>query len=322
MSDLTRRLITWPALLAAATLWFALLPLWLVLAFAVDRVRRPSAALRTALYASVFLLAEIAGITAALILRPLGLLHASGDVARHRALQAAWLAVLWKAAVWLYGLQVIVEDHTGGIPGPFLLLVRHTSLADTALAARFVARPHGVGLRYVLKEELLWDPCLDLVGQRLPNAFVRRDGADGAAEARKVADLGRNLAPNEGVLIYPEGTRFTRTRRMLALQRLATREPERLARAEALRNLLPPRPGGVLALLDAIDGDVVVLGHTGMEGAGDVGSILAGGLLGRTIRVALWRHPRSAVPAADGARMDWIFGLWEGMDAWIDGAPR
>ena len=39
----------------------------------------------------------------------------------------------------------------------------------------YVSRRYHLRLRYVLKRELLWDPCLDIVGQRVPNIFVDRD---------------------------------------------------------------------------------------------------------------------------------------------------
>jgi 1-acyl-sn-glycerol-3-phosphate acyltransferase len=323
MSDVLRRLITWPALALATALVWGLLPLWLILAFVADRLRARSALLRTLLFAATYLAAELAGLAVGLAIWPLGAIHPSGDAARYRALQAAWIGVLWSAAVRIYGLTVQVEDRTGGLRGPVVVLVRHTSMADTALAARFVARPHGLALRYVLKAELLWDPCLDLVGQRLPNAFVRRDAAEGSGEARRVAELAAGLDAWEGVVIYPEGTRFSRTRRMLALQRLAKRDPALLPRAERLRHLLPPRPGGVLALLDAVGGDVVVLGHTGLEGASDLRAVLDGALVGRTIRIALWRHEPKDRPRADGARMEWVWDRWEALDDWVErsGSP-
>ena len=47
-------------------------------------------------------------------------------------------------------------------------------MGDTVLPVVFFALPTGVRLRYVLKRELLFDPCLDIVGQRLPNYFARR----------------------------------------------------------------------------------------------------------------------------------------------------
>ena len=36
--------------------------------------------------------------------------------------------------------------------------------------------------RYVLKDDLLIDPCLDIVGNRLPNHFLDRFPHDGAVE--------------------------------------------------------------------------------------------------------------------------------------------
>ena len=58
----------------------------------------------------------------------------------------------------------------------------------------FYAIPHQVRLRYVLKRELLLDPCLDIVGNRLPNCFVARSGADAQADIDKVADARRATA--------------------------------------------------------------------------------------------------------------------------------
>jgi hypothetical protein len=39
--------------------------------------------------------------------------------------------------------------------------------------AAIISARHGIRLRWVMKRELLWDPCLDIVGNRLPNAFIR-----------------------------------------------------------------------------------------------------------------------------------------------------
>ena len=66
----------------------------------------------------------------------------------------------------------------------------------------FYAIPFGVRLRYVLKKELLFDPCLDIVGNRLPNYFVDRGGQDSERARRGVAELVRDLGPDEGALIY------------------------------------------------------------------------------------------------------------------------
>lgn len=68
-----------------------------------------------------------------------------------------------------------------------------------------------------MKQELLWDPCLDIVGNRLPNYFVDRAAKDTARELAHIASLARELAPGQRVVMYPEGTRFSETKRGLAL---------------------------------------------------------------------------------------------------------
>src|SRR3712207_6880469 len=52
--------------------------------------------------------------------------------------------------------------------------------------------------------------------------------------------------------IFPEGANFTPRRKVRALQRLRDRGlVSAVRRAEAMRHLLPPRPGGVVAALSA-----------------------------------------------------------------------
>jgi hypothetical protein len=63
-------------------------------------------------------------------------------------------------------------------PYPVIVFLRYASVADTLLPAVFLANPNGLKLRYVLKHELLLDPCLDIVGNRLPNSFVQRSAGD------------------------------------------------------------------------------------------------------------------------------------------------
>jgi 1-acyl-sn-glycerol-3-phosphate acyltransferase len=180
----------------------------------------------------------------------------------------------------------------------------------------------------VLKRELLWDPCLDLVGQRLPNAFVRRGQGGSEREIERVRQLGRDLGPREGVLVYPEGTRYTPRRRQQVIARLAeTAEPKLVERARALQHVLPPRLGGVIALLDtAPDADVVIGAHTGFESLRTLADLWSGALVGRSIEVEFWRIPSAAIPRERADRIDWIYEQWARVDAWLDargagGAP-
>ena len=134
--------------------------------------------------------------------------------------------------------------------------------------------------------------------------------------ARLAADLGAE----DGVLIYPEGTRSTPARRQRAMERLAAGPgPQRSERLRGLRHLLPPRPGGPVALLGAAPGaDVLVLGHEGLEGLARVSDLLSGALVGRTILVRFWRHAAAAVPREPEAALAWLDERWLELDRWVD----
>jgi 1-acyl-sn-glycerol-3-phosphate acyltransferase len=318
-----RRALTFPGYAAAAALLLAALPLALPVLTLLDRARRERLArVRTLLVAVHYLLCELAGLAAS------GLLwlatHVSGAArarsdAWHHALQAAWAGALFAGIRRLFGLRLAQEGDAPG-PGPLLVFMRHASLADTLLPALLLSRRHGLRLRYVMKRELLFDPCLDVVGNRLPNVFVRRESAQSEREIAAVEALARGLGRGEGVLIYPEGTRFSPERRERRLERIAASgDAARLERARRLRHVLPPRTGGPLALLDAApDADVLVVAHVGLEGVTHFRDAWRGSLIGRSIRVVFWRVPRALVLGDRTKRVEWLLDLWERVDAWID----
>jgi 1-acyl-sn-glycerol-3-phosphate acyltransferase len=317
-----RRAITIPGYFTLAAICLALLPLLLSLALAVDGLRGagrfPLA--RTVLLLTWYLSLETLGLLAAGALwlaRPL-LAVERYERANFR-LQCGWARLLFAGACRLFAMRVEAAGEEALAPGPILLLLRHASVADTLLPAVLVSDRTGRRLRYVMKRELLWDPCLDVVGQRLPNAFVRRGTGD-AAETARVRELARGLGPDEGVLLYPEGTRWTPARRRAVIDRLArSAEPKLLERAQALQWLLPPRLGGVLALLEsAPEADVVIGVHTGFEGVRSLADVWNGALIGRRIRVRFERIAAGAVPVERDARVAWIFDQWERLDAWLE----
>jgi hypothetical protein len=89
----------------------------------------------------------------------------------HYRLQDAWGTSLLAAAVRLFDLRLEIDEQGARlVECPYLLLLRHASTGDTLPASALVGRPHGIRIRYVLKRELLWDPCLDVVGNRLPTS--------------------------------------------------------------------------------------------------------------------------------------------------------
>ncbi|HKJ36577.1 MAG TPA: hypothetical protein VKA36_08435, partial [Solirubrobacterales bacterium] len=139
----------------------------------------------------------------------------------------------------------------------------------------------------------------------------------------KLVLLTEDLGPAEAITIYPEGTRATARKIARAKEIVRERQPEVAPLAEPLVNLLPPRLGGPLALLEsAPDLDVVFYAHVGFDGYEYISDIWAGGLVGSTIRCKLWRVPASEIPRQQGERAmtEWLYGEWHRMDRWVTGA--
>jgi 1-acyl-sn-glycerol-3-phosphate acyltransferase len=325
-----RRSLTIPAYVLAGLFGIAVAPLALPLLALSDRIAGGhTARARLAIFALVFLFYELIGLTAAGFLWLAALasprLRGARSIDLHRRLQLWWSTGLFRAASRILRLSLEVEDEGSGTlaPGPLVVLIRHASLADSLLPSVLLG-VRGWNLRYVLKSELLWDPCLDVVGQRIPNAFIRRGSGESATEIAAIAALGRNLASNEGVVIYPEGTRYTPAKRARAIVRIAGQgQPDLLARAQALESVLPPRSAGPLALIDAAaPADVLVVAHTGFEGLATVRDLVRLGARARRIRVRLRRVPRAAIPETREARVRWLYDEWARVDAFVTAATR
>lgn len=326
-----RTLTVGACLLAWVLLTASFFPL-LTVAFLRDLVcDRRWPAVRMLVMALLYLTCELLGLAAAGVLWIARVTHPDRErwLAWHYRLQQAWAGALFASVRLLFGLRLEVEGDDAAPPGPLLVFMRHASIADTLLPAVTLAGPHGWRLRYVLKRELLWDPCLDVVGQRLPNVFVRRDGTDSAREVRAVTALAAGLGVRDGVLVYPEGTRVTAAKRAKRLAELAAHGGgERLARAERLRHVLPPRTGGPLALLAAAPAaDVLVVAHTGFDDVTTFVDTLRGALIGEVVRVRWWRHAAASVPREAADAIAWLDHVWAEVDAWIDArraesAPR
>ena len=254
----------------------ALFPLLLPAAAAVDLAlwvvrRKPWMAVRLLGFAWWFLLGEVRallGITG-VYLRTGGPLGRRSLARRRRIydLRIAWAQRILGGVTKLFGLSWEVEGVGQAGPGPVVILIRHASIIDNTMPDAIVGDRHGMGLRFILKRELNAIPIIDIGGRMVPTNFVRRASADAATEIAKLRTIARDLGPGEGVLIYPEGTRHTAEKLARAQERIAERQPEIAEHANRLRNLLPPRLGGPLALPDeAPHADVVVCGHVGLDG--------------------------------------------------------
>lgn len=239
----------------------------------------------------------------------------------HHELQRAWAAAILTAGRTLLDLRIEAEGLDDLGPGPLVVLGRHASLPDAFLPAALFSVGAGRRLRMVIKDDLAWVPCLDVVGHRLPNAFVDRAPSSAAQAREDLARVGRDLGPEDVAVIFPEGTYPTPAARARALDRLAERQPSHRERAEGLIHLLPPRPAGAFALMDAApDADVAILGHVGLEQMTSMALLARSLPLPDPVRARLWRIPRREVPSRPAARLEWLWQEWEALDRWVDAA--
>lgn len=317
-----RRAISVSVLFALTSLYVVAFPVLLPVAIVADLFRRHAwLTLRCGGFFGYYLLVETAtvlAITGAWIVRGLrpGLpmerfVHWNWNV------QKAWSYSLYWGASRIFGVHTEVDGADLVRRGPMIIFIRHVSLADTMLPLVLIGVPNHILLRYVLKSELLWDPPIDIAGHILPNVFIRR-GTGHGDEVTLVRALAHGLAPTDGVLIYPEGTRFTPEKRDRILASLARKDPDAHREAKALRNLLPVHPGGPLALLEGNENaDVIFCAHVGLEGTTHLRDFLHGALLGSTVRVRFWRVPFAEIPTSPAERTAWLYAWWQRVDAWI-----
>jgi len=298
------------------------LPALMVIAAVTDLVRRSRwAGVRFIAMLAFYFCCEVAGIAMSFLLWLAKVLtQASGErfLDWNFALQQWWAGSLFRMGRRLFSISVEVEGADALGEGPFIVFVRHVSLGDTLLPSTILSKRYGLRLRYVLKSQLLWDPCLDIVGNRLPNCFVRRGTGDELATSA-VRRLMDGLRKKDGVLIYPEGTRFTLEKRERILDRLRGGDAELFGLAGGLKHVLPPRLGGTLALLGRNESaDALFCGHVGLEGVTDFRDFLRGSMVGATLRVRFWRVGFDEIPTDRAAQTTWLYEHWSLLDDWVE----
>jgi 1-acyl-sn-glycerol-3-phosphate acyltransferase len=321
-----RRAVTIPSTLLGALLLVALSPLLLTITVLVDLVRRKRfATTRFLLFAGVYLWVStlaLAGLFFSWLVCGTWL-GASWDPIYRQGywLQRHWARGLYRGGEACFGVRTEVDDSElpADARGPFLVLIRHTSLAETMLPLVILRHERDIVLRYVIKRELLMEPGIDVCGQRIPNAFVRRSGNDLSKEVEQVRKLARDIAPRQGVLIYPEGTRFSARKHAERLAQIQAHSPERFERVRGYRRVLPMRLGGPMALLsERPDADVLFVAHTGFEAVASFERMINGQLVGKVVKVKIWRVPAADIPQDEAARAAWLDAEWAKMDRWVD----
>ena len=249
-------------------------------------------------------------------------LDARASVRRHERVQTWSIALLARRAEQLLGIRVELDEMTGDIfePGPVIVLCRHVSVLDASLPA-LLYQQRGYHVRHVIMAEMLADPGFDLLYRRVGSTFIPRD--NGPEARRAVAQLGATLDRSTVAVIFPEG----RTYRPELLGKIRTKltlsDPTRAEQLTGLRHVLPIRPGGVSALLDAApDADIVVIAHVGLDKDPDLRSLARRVPLADPVLVSAWRTTRDLVPTDPGDRTRWLDETWQRVDDWIDAQHR
>ena len=308
----TRRAVTVPAVAAGSAALGLTAGVWAPVATAWDLARSGTRLprLRLLSFAWAWTTLETIGVVAS---GALWLTGQADDRDAHYALQRWWAARLVDSLGVLANLHIEVDDLGALAPGPIVMAARHSSIADSLLPAWLLGRI-GMRPRYVLKDDLLIDPCLDIVGNRLPNHFVDRAPDDNATELELLEALAQRMDRADAAVVFPEGMVVTEARRAAAMARIAERDPERARRLDALQVLAPVRAGGTAALLrGAPTADLVIVTHLGLDALRRVGDATRQLPLTEPLRVFVRRIPRREVPEGD-AFPGWFDAQWERAD--------
>jgi 1-acyl-sn-glycerol-3-phosphate acyltransferase len=322
-----RRLISMPGLILGAVILTVAIPVWLPLVLVIDacrlRWRFPLARLLS--FAVCWAWLETVGVVCSAFYWLTG---QSKNLTKHYALQRWWADRLLAALKATCGFSVEVEELEALQPGPILMFARHASLADSLVSAYVVTTLAQMKPRYVLKRELLADPCLDVVGQRLPNHFLDRNATDSTPELQALEALVTDIDVSTVGIIFPEGTRANEKKRKRAIEKIALIDSSRADRLHDMKHLLPPRPAGAAAMLRGCpSADVVFAWHVGFEGLDTFGGILRA-ISSRMppIRFHLRRVERTGIPSNSITDTDeltkWLDSEWMRMDREVDEALK
>jgi 1-acyl-sn-glycerol-3-phosphate acyltransferase len=322
-----RRLISVPGVLGATALLWVLLPFWLIAAAALSPLLPGRwRALRVLWIAILY-----ATVDSLLVVVMFGYWLASGFGRRvrtpywqglHYDLVQGMLWVLFREAKRVLRVDIVTEGPTPDAhPGePLLVCSRHAGPGDSFSLIHALMYWYDREPRVVLKDTMQWDPAIDVLLHRIPARFITPNPAEGEDLESQIKELATDLDEDDAFVIFPEGGNFTEKRRDKAIARLRRLGLQRMARrAEKMTNVLAPRPGGFLAALDAApEADVVLVAHTGLDHLLTVGDVWRELPMDRDIVMRWWRVPRAEIPMDRDGRIDWLFGWWERIDAWIE----
>jgi 1-acyl-sn-glycerol-3-phosphate acyltransferase len=333
---LVRRFVLAPLAIVIAAAVAVLFPLLavLTLAFGLLGRARPGRlrGLRVLYFALIWLAAEAAALFSCLGLWVAsgfgGRLHTEPYQSRHYAIMRWYLEQVFGAAARTFGLRVEVDEperdpaeQAARRTRPVIVLSRHAGPGDSFLLVRHLLTVYGRRPRIVMKATMQLDPGVDVVANRLPNLFIRRQKVGGKLYIEQIGRLARGLGPADALVIFPEGGNWTPGRWQRGIRRLERAGRRDLAaRARDMPNLLAPRAGGALAAIAACpDGDVVFVAHAGLDRLVSVGDIWRSLPMNQVIRAKWWRVPAAQIPrsADHETQVLWLYDWWKRIDTWV-----
>jgi 1-acyl-sn-glycerol-3-phosphate acyltransferase len=201
---------------------------------------------------------------------------------------------------------------------PLLFFSRHAGPGDTLLLVDLLLCRYERTPSVVFKEALVIDPCVDLMGHRLPHAILDLDKAD-EAEAR-IAEVAAGLRDRGVLVLFPEGGNFTPERRHRALRSLWRRGRRReLAAGREMTHMMPPHPAGALAALAANpQAGVLFSAHTGLGLAAFPRDMLREAPFHRTLTTRMWLVGPEERPTDPEEQAKWLYDWWKRLDAWVE----
>ena len=324
MISLLRRVVLAPAIVGLVAGMFLLLPLWLIAAAALS----PLLPGRWRALRLLWIFVMYAVIEALLLVVLCGFWFATGFGRTVRS--AYWQGIhydLVEGVMWVFfreakrvlNLEIVTDGPAPDAhPGlPILVCCRHAGPGDSFVLIHALMHWYGREPRVVLKNTLAWDPAIDVLLHRIPARFITPSGGVGLEE--QIGELATGLDENDAFVIFPEGGNFTAARRTRGIERLRRLGLDKMAeRAEAMTNVLAPRPGGFIAALDAApEADVVLVAHTGLDHVLTVADIWRELPMDKRIIMRWWKVARADIPEDRDERIDWLFAWWERIDTWI-----
>jgi 1-acyl-sn-glycerol-3-phosphate acyltransferase len=321
-----RRVVLAPAVIAFTVLLLTTVPLWLLLA----AVLSPLVAGRLRPLRLLWLVIMHLVLESIMLVELFGLWIASGFgvfIRRpwfervHYDIAQTYLIIFFREARRVLRLKIVTEGPApDAFPGePLLVCCRHAGPGDSFTLMYALMHWYGREPRVVLKDTLAWDPAIDVLLNRVPSRFISPRPRAGHDLESQIGQLAANLDDNDAFVIFPEGGNFTPERRQRAIDKLRRLGMEPMARrAERMQNVLAPRPGGLLAALDAApEADVILVAHTGLDHLLTLADVWRELPMDKQIIMRWWRVPRNEIPGGRDDRIDWLFSRWEEIDRWI-----